>query len=420
MRSILVLAYAVSPYRGSEYAVSWNYILNLSKDNRLTILYGTSGDHLGDSEELENYLKINQINNVTFVHVAPSKWTNILNALNKKNIFNYSFYWAYKSWHLQVYRELNDLVSLETIDIIHFLCPIGYREPGFLWRNKIPYVWGPIGGVNNVPLCLFKILSVKGKIKYMIRNCVNYLQLRCNISLKKCLKNVDVLLSSTTETRNKFLELYGKDSIYMPENCISGTPHLNADKFKDEKLNILFVGRLDEGKGCILLLRALSQIKTKGKIVLNIIGDGPVKHSLEQYAKDNDLTEVVRFHGKLPRAKVLSMYDTAHLHVITSLSEANTTVIWEAMEHGVPTLTLDHCGMHDLVNAECGIKIKIVSVEQIIQDIASEIESLIANPVRVQSMASATIKQSELYLWDRRKEQLNSIYDKLLATHQDS
>ena len=87
MRSILVLAYAVSPYRGSEYAVSWNYILNLSKDNRLTILYGTSGDHLGDSEELENYLKINQINNVTFVHVAPSKWTNILNALNKKNIF---------------------------------------------------------------------------------------------------------------------------------------------------------------------------------------------------------------------------------------------------------------------------------------------------------------------------------------------
>ena len=48
MRTILLLAYAVSPTKGSEYAVAWNFITQMSKSNRLLVLYGKSDRAMGN------------------------------------------------------------------------------------------------------------------------------------------------------------------------------------------------------------------------------------------------------------------------------------------------------------------------------------------------------------------------------------
>ena len=72
MKDILVLAYAVSPSKGSEYAVAWNYVTAMSRYHRLTVLYGTSGEHMGDTVEMERYLREHPVPNVTFVAVAPN------------------------------------------------------------------------------------------------------------------------------------------------------------------------------------------------------------------------------------------------------------------------------------------------------------------------------------------------------------
>ena len=66
MKDILVLAYAVSPSKGSEYAVAWNYVTAMSCYHRLTVLYGTSGEHMGDTVEMERYLREHPVPNVTF------------------------------------------------------------------------------------------------------------------------------------------------------------------------------------------------------------------------------------------------------------------------------------------------------------------------------------------------------------------
>ena len=71
MKHILVLAYAISPYKGSEFSVAWNYVKNMSKDNKLTVLYGTSDEHMGEVQSMERFLRDNQLDNVTFVPVKP-------------------------------------------------------------------------------------------------------------------------------------------------------------------------------------------------------------------------------------------------------------------------------------------------------------------------------------------------------------
>ena len=39
MKNVLVLAYAISPTRGSEYAVAWNYVMHMLFLYMLLLLY---------------------------------------------------------------------------------------------------------------------------------------------------------------------------------------------------------------------------------------------------------------------------------------------------------------------------------------------------------------------------------------------
>ena len=73
MKDILVLAYAVSPIRGSEYSVAWNYVTQMSKYNRLTVLYGCAGEHMGDFEEMIDYIRCMTITQ----NVDPSIYLNL-------------------------------------------------------------------------------------------------------------------------------------------------------------------------------------------------------------------------------------------------------------------------------------------------------------------------------------------------------
>lgn len=40
MRTVLLITYDISPYRGSEASVSWNYVNNMQHSNELIVLYG--------------------------------------------------------------------------------------------------------------------------------------------------------------------------------------------------------------------------------------------------------------------------------------------------------------------------------------------------------------------------------------------
>lgn len=92
------------------------------------------------------------------------------------------------------------------------------------------------------------------------------------------------------------------------------------------------------------------------------------------------------------------------MHVITSISEGNTTVIWESMSYGVPTLSLDHCGMHDTIDEESGIRIPIHSYEQCVKDIAKTIDKLLGNPNRFKQLSDGVVNRSKQYTWDKREK----------------
>ena len=412
MKNILVLAYQLSPTKGSEYSVAWNYVIRMSKYNRLTVLYGVSGTHLGDCDEMEEFAKTKGLPNVTFVCIKPNRWTNALNWCNRHNFLNYTFYFAYKAWQKQVYKEAKNLSEHEKFDLIHFVGPIGYREPGYLWKLNIPYMWGPIGGANSNCMTLTKNISTISKLKFSFRNWVNKLHLKHNRRLRHALKRTDVLLTSTSENQQIFRTILHANSIYLPENAIASEIKLNENKFNNNNnFHFIVVGSLIPRKAVNILLEALTLVKHKEKITVDIVGDGPERQTLELFAKKHQLQSLINWHGQLPRKKAVELFNNAHMHVITSTSEANTTVIWEAMSYGVPTISFDHCGMHDTICERCGIRIPIHNYNQCVSDLANEIDELLEHPKRFEELAYGVLECAQKFTWEEREKILLNCYN---------
>lgn len=415
MKNILVLSYAISPSRGSEYSVAWNYVTHMSKYHRLTVVYGASGNHMGDVEEMEEYTHSHAMSNVRFIAVRPDKLARILNWPNRHSFLVYSFYYAYQRWHWQAYKQVLELLKTDHFDLIHYVGMIGYREPGYLWKLGLPYVWGPVSGANNAPCQLMKRMPVMGRIKLTFRNIANSIQFHIKQRLRKALKATDILLIATSENQCKFKEVHHKDSICIPENCITGNIILDERKFiNPQKYHIIIIGRLDANKAVGIFLEALTQVQHYNLLHVDVVGDGPLRSVLQQYAIRHKLNEAITWHGQLPRAEAVKIFNSAHLHVITSVSEGNPTTIWEAMSYGVPTMSFDHCGMHDTICDKCGIRIPISKrYEDCVTTLARNIDALIEHPERFYQLALGTINCAHRYTWERREKFLNNLYDSL-------
>ena len=89
-------------------------------------------------------------------------------------------------------------------------------------------------------------------------------------------------------------------------------------------------------------------------------------------------------------------------------------VVPEALSFGVPVITLDNEGPGGFITPECGIAVERGGYEDTVHRLATGIESLYRDPAKRHSMRVAARKRFEAYFhWDRRGEQLHSIYSNL-------
>jgi glycosyltransferase involved in cell wall biosynthesis len=412
-KTILLLSYSVSPVRGSEYSVGWNHIKEMSQEHNLVVLYGLAGDHMGDLSEVEGIPQSKSLSNIEWVAVRPNKLTNFLNTLNRSGILNYSFYLAYRFWHLQAYQVAKKITENRTIDVIHYLCPIGFREPGFLWKIDKPYIWGPLGGVENRSIKLAYQKKIWIGVKIFFRNLINKIQFKFSGRVRSAFARSNLVLAATTGIQKELLKVHKIESIWLPENGIVDEMLKEQKIIKvnsGEIVNIIWVGRLAERKSLDILLKALGLVESKSW-KLSVIGGG----SREEYSRlsqESDIFYNINWVGEIDRQDLFKYYRDAHIHVISSLAEANSTVIWEAMSFGIPTISLDHFGMHDVICERCGIKISTKNqLNIIIENLAKVIENLIREPSVIENLSYGVQICSKSHLWSRRRLMWNQYYD---------
>lgn len=118
--------------------------------------------------------------------------------------------------------------------------------------------------------------------------------------------------------------------IYLVNNPVNfGGKLIERD---EEKLNIMYLGRLSPEKRIHTLLQALEGLS--GKWELNVYGDGIEREGLSLMAKDLAIDENIRWHGWIDNA--WESVEKADLLVLPSQYEGFPLVVLEALSKGIP------------------------------------------------------------------------------------
>ncbi len=413
MKSILLSAYAISPTKGSEFGVGWNFASNLAKTNIVYVLCGCTGGLMGDTSEIEAYLVKHPNPNIRLIPVRPTRLTNAINWLNKIGLFGPVFYLALPMWQKQAYERARQVIATERIDIVHQLNPIGFRDPGYLWKLDKPFVWGPIGGATFASPVLLRGLPVRDRIYFLVKNLINFIQLRWSTRVHAAADKASVLLFSNSENQANFEHYLDKTGQLMPENASfsGGAANVSTHPTKGERLHLVWIGQISPRKNLHFILKALALVENRDGWVLHIVGDGKIVKELRRLSSRLGIADNVQWCGAKTRQEVISFLAFCDLHVMASIAEGSPTVFWEAIGAGVPTLSLDRDGMRDTLINGGGILVPVSSYANTLVAYATKIDEIVNDPGLLISLREGTRNIAKQESWEIRVSALERVYD---------
>jgi glycosyltransferase involved in cell wall biosynthesis len=414
---VLICAYACNPYKGSEEGVGWGWVKALASHHDLSVI--TAKYHREDirramsgDREIDSPVKFYYVPHKPWHYAPTAGWKFIENSVFKL-IMNH----AYRLWQRDAYDLAKKLIQVNHFDLIHQMTYVGFRFPGHLWKFNIPFVWGPIGGLENTPWRFFPVLGMRGSIYYAGRNIINSFHKRFLTGPKKAFRNAGSgIISATEGIRKEILRWYGEDSDVI---CEIGPPSDTAQNHSLREqggpLRLSWSGLHLPGKALPLLLNALVKLPDELDWQLSILGEGPCTKKWRKIAEKLGIRERCRWHGWVRRAEAVKIVHGSHIFVITSMKDLTSTVLLEALSQGVPVICPDHCGFSNVVTEECGIKLLLQSLKQFEADLASAIMQLAADEERRRRLAEGALKRINDFSWEKKAEAIDAIYQRVLA-----
>lgn len=148
-------------------------------------------------------------------------------------------------------------------------------------------------------------------------------------------------------------------------------------------IDMIFVGRLAPIKRVDIFLQALAKVKQElPNVNAAIVGDGPLRESLESLALELGLSGNARFVGR--QSNVEDWLGKSKIFVLTSESEGLSLAMMEAMYCGLPAVVPDVGDLGDLV--EEGVNGFLVR-ERTPQAFAAPMIELLANPGKLEEFS---------------------------------
>jgi len=184
-------------------------------------------------------------------------------------------------------------------------------------------------------------------------------------------------------------------------------------EFRDGKVNILFVGRVENRKGAMYLLKAYATIKVRHPDTrLIIVGRGPQIGDLRRFVHSQRIGDVF-FAGRIDDTDKARFYKTADIFVAPSTGqESFGIVLLEAMAAGCAVVASDIHGYKRVVQRNVsGLLVEPKDPDAI----AEALERLIADPELRRRLGDAGARRAPEYDWTHVTAELVRVYESVIA-----
>jgi len=411
MLNILINAYACSPDIGSEPRMAWNWCVNLANHCELYII--TEGEFRDNIEAVVPTLP--QGKNMHFYYnPVPDKVRRMC-----WNQGDWRFYWYYRKWQLKTLEIAKAIIAKHHIDVLHQLNMIGFREPGYIWKiGGIPFVWGPIGGMELVPTAYLKGTGWKTMLKNRLKNAINTWQMHHQPRVLKAIDRADMLMAATGGAFNVLHNYHHKDNLVLINEIGCYEHILPAHLTSNHKttFDILWVGKFDFRKQLGLALRVMASL-SKYNIRLNVLGTGNEAENkyYRNLASRLGIANAVTFWGNVPHREVERMMQESDLFLFTSISDETSTVILESIGNCLPIVCFDACGFGPIVTPDIGRRMPLSSPSNSVTDFKNAILELYSQPKLLKEMSDNCIEKRKTLTWEHKARQMIKIYEQVVG-----
>jgi glycosyltransferase involved in cell wall biosynthesis len=191
---------------------------------------------------------------------------------------------------------------------------------------------------------------------------------------RKAMRTTDVMVNSPA-LFYKYKRI--AKSIYQIKTTTLSTDDFfeRVDTCQNDRIELLFTGRIDPLKGLFELINALFILLNDNvNVRLNIVGweqeqDRPIEKALMDLIAKFGIQEYVKFHGKKSIGEELNrFYRMADIYILPSHEEGFPRTIWEAMANSLPVITTNVGGIPSyLTDNENALMINPKSVDLIVE-----------------------------------------------------
>lgn len=409
MKTILVSAYSVNPFEGSEGGTGWNIVNELSKESKLIVV--TRKNNL---PEIKRYMETNVAENHNNLEFHGYDLSNSIMKL-KKRLGERGYVLYFYLW--QLFLPLFIKKEGFKFDIAHALNFHSDSHPTFLWVFRKPTLWGPVGHHPMVPTQFIRkqygtSSFIKDRLYFGVKWVMRNLDPLYYLS-KLMVSKIFVINSSIPEamgvkkSKTEILPAVASEIIANPKIAIK------------KEFIVLSVGRFHYMKGFDVAIRSFAQFhKTlsssdQANTKLQLVGKGPEENNIKAIIAELGIEGHVEIINWVDKSEMDAIYRKASVYLFPS-HEGAGMVIPEAQSYGIPTITFDNVGPGELAGTNA-LKVSYDNYEFSVQGFSNQLKRLFVNPdfyLKQSNLALQNFKEN--FTWKAKATVIDKFYDELM------
>jgi len=309
------------------------------------------------------------------------------------------------------------LIAEKGIQIVHEINPVSPKQISRMHDLGVPVVIGPLAGGMTYPPA-FRDMESRGSraVEAAGRGLSRILN---RIFPGK--RRAAALIVANDQTRRALPSGVRGKIFEIPDVGVDLSVWNQQEDLPprtDDKIRFVYLGRLADWKGIEFLIAAFKTVaQRQPRAVLDILGDGVERRSLEDLTRRLSLEDRVTFAGWVSAAEGSRRLRQADVFVLPSLREVGGIVLLEAMAVGLPVIATDWGGPAIHVTDSTGIRVPPTSREDFIGGLADAMLRLADSPELRRQMGQAGLQRvrTNLYDWNQKTDRLLEIYAEIIG-----